>query len=84
MPILVYCVILCIISAYFINIDKKEKGFRAMYYFIIIHKKDEGQWSGVRFQKSGVRSWVEGLKSSVKGQRSGSGSGLGLGLQANT
>ena len=31
-----------------------------MYYFIIIRKKDEGQWSGARFQKSGVRSRVEG------------------------
>ena len=82
-PILVYCVILCTIIAYFINIDKKKrkKGFCAMYYFIIIHKEDEGQGSGVRFQTSGVKSWVKGLKSSVKGQRSGSGLALGLGLQ---
>ena len=31
-----------------------------MYCFIYIRKKDEGQWSGARFQKSGVRSRVEG------------------------
>ena len=68
--------------AYFINIDKKKrkKGFCAIYYFIIIEKKDEVQRSEVRSQKSEVKNRVKGLKSSVKGQRSGSGLALGLGL----
>ena len=76
MPILAYCVILFTI-AYFINIDKKKKRVLCYVLFHLYSQKDEGQWSGARFQKSGVRS--------VKGQRSGSGSelGLGLGLQDN-
>ena len=30
-----------------------------MYYFFIIHKKDAGQWSVARFQKSGQKSGRE-------------------------